>query len=85
MWFTYIIYSRKLKKYYTGYTENLQDRLERHNRKSSKYTSITNDWELKYSESYEDKHSAMKRDLDIKRMKSRKYIEALLASGGGPE
>ena len=35
-------------------------------------------WNLVYREEYEDKTSAIKRELAIKRMKSRKYIENLV-------
>ena len=31
MWFTYIIYSHKLDRYYIGYTDNLSWRIEQHN------------------------------------------------------
>lgn len=31
MWYTYILFSEKIDKYYTGYCENLDTRLEKHN------------------------------------------------------
>ena len=35
-------------------------------------------WDCVYSESFETKLDANRRELDIKRMKSRKYIEYLI-------
>ena len=38
MWFVYIIYSKKLDKYYTGVTNDLEWRLERHNQGWGRFT-----------------------------------------------
>ncbi|MFH0734985.1 MAG: GIY-YIG nuclease family protein [bacterium] len=78
MFNTYIIYSKTLDKYYIGSTENIEDRLVRHNRGSSKYTSKAKDWILVYTEKFDTKSEAIKREYEIKRQKSRKYIEKLL-------
>lgn len=78
MWTVYIIYSGKLDRYYTGYTEDIQKRLTRHNDGWGNYTSKANDWVLVYSEIYTTKSDALKRERDIKSRKSRKYIEDLI-------
>lgn len=85
MYCTYIIYSQKLNKYYIGNTEDVKLRLERHNAGWSKFTSQADDWELKYYEEYGGKAEAAKRELEIKRKKSRKYIEWLITAGGRPD
>jgi putative endonuclease len=77
----YIIYSRLLDRYYIGYTTDIVKRLDEHNSGISKFTSGAIDWVLKYSESFSDRGSAMKREKDIKKKKSRKDIEWLIASG----
>ncbi|MFH0733185.1 MAG: GIY-YIG nuclease family protein, partial [bacterium] len=64
--------------YYIGSTENIEDRLIRHNRGSSKFTSKAKDWILVYTEKYDTKSEAIKREYEIKRQKSRKYIERLM-------
>jgi putative endonuclease len=79
MYFVYIIYSEKLKRYYVGSTENIEARLEQHNVGLSKYTSKASDWCLVYSEPFENRTIALNRERDIKRKKSRKYIEWLIA------
>jgi putative endonuclease len=80
MWFTYIIYSAKLDRYYVGYTDNLPWRLERHNQGWGRYTRAGIPWKLVYAESHSSKSDASKRERDIKRKKSRSYIEYLINS-----
>jgi predicted GIY-YIG superfamily endonuclease len=42
----------------------------------------TNDWKLVYTEIFQTKSEAAKRELAIKKKKSRKYIEWLISSAG---
>ncbi len=76
----YIIFSKKLDKYYVGYSEDIYVRLKQHNEGFSTYTSRANDWQIKYSEAFESRELAMKREKEIKNKKSRKYIEYLISS-----
>ncbi|WP_291098739.1 MULTISPECIES: GIY-YIG nuclease family protein [unclassified Flavobacterium] len=52
MFYTYIIYSKTIDKYYVGSCQNIQERLKGHLNSRSKYTKIAKDWELKYAETY---------------------------------
>jgi putative endonuclease len=85
MFFTYIIFSNTLDKFYIGSTENLKDRLLRHNRGCTKFTSKANDWKLVYFEVFNSKSDAIKREFDIKNKKSRKYILKLIESFNASE
>ncbi|MEW6196913.1 MAG: GIY-YIG nuclease family protein [Bacteroidota bacterium] len=38
MYYTYILYSSIINKYYVGYTQNLELRLERHNSQWGKFS-----------------------------------------------
>lgn len=78
MFYIYIIFSNEVNKYYVGQTENIDERVISHNSGISKYTSISNNWELVYSESFETRKEAIHRDIEIKNKKSRKYIEWLI-------
>ena len=69
-----------MDQYYVGQTENIAERLYRHNNSGSKSTKKVNDWQLKYSEMYVSRSEAVKRETAIKKMKSRKYIEGLIGS-----
>lgn len=80
MFWVYILYSAGLNKYYVGYTENVANRLQQHNAGLSSFTAKANDWILKYSEKFETREAAHTRELEIKRKKSRKYIEWLIES-----
>jgi putative endonuclease len=44
MFFVYIIYSEKLRKYYVGSTNDVADRLHRHNAGESSFTSRGSPW-----------------------------------------
>ena len=60
------------KTLYTGYTNNLQKRMETHNAgKGAKYTKTRLPVKLVYSEEFDDKESAMKREWFIKNRLSR--------------
>ena len=78
MWYVYIIYSNKIDRYYVGITENLNLRLERHNSGWGRYTKRGIPWVIVYTENYPTKANALKRENDIKKHKSRAYIERLL-------
>ena len=78
--FTYILYSAKLDRYYIGSTEDISMRLKEHLWNHKGFTSKAKDWELKYSESFETKTAAMSREGQIKNWKSRKLIEKLITS-----
>ena len=77
MYYTYILYSSTIDKYYTGYTSDLKLRIERHNSSWGKYSSKGIPWQLVYSETYATKSEAIKRESEIKKKKSSKYIESL--------
>ncbi|MDN6232816.1 MAG: GIY-YIG nuclease family protein [Staphylococcus simulans] len=52
---------------YTGYTNNVQARIEKHNAgKGAKYTKTRRPVVLLYQEGYETKSEAMKREYEIK-------------------
>jgi putative endonuclease len=75
------LYSESKNKYYVGFTYDLVLRLERHNNGWSRSTKTGFPWKLVYHEEFITKSEAMKRESEIKRKKSRKYIEWLIAEG----
>ncbi|NCX94811.1 MAG: GIY-YIG nuclease family protein [Chitinophagia bacterium] len=79
MAFVYILFSAKLNKYYVGACTNLERRLYEHNIGHSTFTATGTPWELKYTETYNSLPDAKKRELEIKKKKSRAYIEKLVA------
>ncbi len=78
MFTVYILYSQRIDKHYIGYSSNLQDRILKHNRSSKGFTASGKPWTLVYSEVYNDKKSAMGREIQLKKWKNRKLIETLI-------
>ncbi|WP_337967465.1 GIY-YIG nuclease family protein [uncultured Flavobacterium sp.] len=74
----YILFSESKNKFYIGFTSNLDERLIRHNQKSKGFTGNVNDWKVVYTENYEAKECAHKRELKIKSWKSRIKIQELI-------
>jgi putative endonuclease len=74
----YILFSVLKNKYYIGFTSDLKERLIRHNQKSKGFTGSVNDWKVVYTENYNIKEEATKRELHIKSWKSRIKIEKLI-------
>jgi putative endonuclease len=67
--YVYIIYNLLLDKYYIGYTTDLEKRLTEYNAGISSFTSKTYDWELKHSEIFSDRESAIQRERGRLRIK----------------
>ena len=82
MYSIYILFSLKTNKYYVGSTDDLQRRLKHHNGGSTPSTkSGAPNWEIRYTEAVPDRAAALKRELEIKKKKSRNYIEWLIQKG----
>ena len=84
MYTVYILFSLKKQRFYIGFTsDQITERIRKHNSNHRGFTGKQGDWELFYQEQYVDKADAMKREKEIKGWKSRKMIERLIASGVG--
>ena len=78
LFFTYILYSESFDSFYVGYSSNIEKRLFRHNSGGVPSTGRKKPWVLKYYEKFDNKSDAIKRESQIKRMKSKKYIQDLI-------
>ena len=81
-YYVYIIYSKSLDKFYIGSTQDLEDRLKRHNSGRSRYTKPGIPWVIVYKETYQSRTSACNREKEIKARKSREYIQDLIEGIG---
>jgi putative endonuclease len=77
--FVYILYSKNIDRYYTGVTYSPELRLSRHLSKLSRFTKQTDDWEIQKKIEFDSRSEAMRYEKRIKKMKSRKYIEDMIA------
>ena len=78
MYFVYILYSLSNDRYYIGETNDLDKRLERHNKGYVKSTKGFRPWEIVYSETYEIRSKAVQREHYLKSLKSKVKIKELL-------
>ncbi len=83
MYTVYILHSLKDSSHYIGYTSNITDRLQRHNEGRSRFTRSKMPWKLVYSEEYESRQEAMKRERQIKSYKGGIAFKNLLNNFSG--
>ena len=80
MFYVYILKSELNGRYYIGYSESPDRRLLEHNSGKVKSTRPFRPWIKVYQEIHETEVLAMRREKEIKTMKSRVYIEQLIWS-----
>ena len=78
MYTAYILKSKIGEHYYIGYTNNIKNRLQKHNSGSNKSTSYYRPWVLVYTENFLDKKSAWLREHQIKSYKGGEAFKRLL-------
>ena len=76
--FVYILQSLKDFSFYVGECDDLDKRMSKHFDGMSKYSATKRPWRLVYFEKYSTRSEAIKREKEIKRKKSRKFIEDLI-------
>ncbi len=75
MYTVYILYSNSLKKFYTGYTGNLEQRLAFHNASVNSFSKKGIPWVLIKRFELPDKSSAMALEQQIKKNGGKRYLE----------
>ena len=68
-------------RFYVGSTRNLENRLKEHNSGKIKSTKAFIPYKIIYKESFLTYTEARKRELQVKKRKSRKHIEDLVHRG----
>ena len=82
MFYTYILYSAKLDKFYIGFSQNPQNKVIQHNSDlNKKWTKRGQPQEIVMTIEFQSKTDAMKAEEFIKNQKSRKFIEKLILKG----
>jgi putative endonuclease len=75
MFTVYVLYSVDFDKIYIGFTSNLPQRLLSHNILGKKgWTKKYRPWRVVYSEEYELKSEALRREKQLKGAKGRAWI-----------
>ncbi|QQS50534.1 MAG: GIY-YIG nuclease family protein [Bacteroidota bacterium] len=78
----YILRSKTLNKFYTGQTDNLERRMEEHNRGKTPFTKSGIPWILIYSIPLESRAEAMKLEKQIKKRGAERFLNDLGVSVG---
>ena len=74
MFFTYILESSTTGKFYIGSTNNLEKRIIQHNKGYNKSTKGGIPWRLIHYFSFNTRSEAIKLEMKLKKMKSRKRL-----------
>ncbi len=78
MFVVYILRSKKTGRHYTGYTQNLEERLRQHNAGKTRSLKNRGPYEVVYTELSLSESEAKKRELEIKRYKGGNAFKRLL-------
>ena len=81
-YFVYILKSLKDKKFYIGFTKNINQRLEQHNSGKVKSTKSRRPFLVVYKETYKTQSEALKREKYLKVTK-REKIKILIEKNNG--
>ncbi|MDP2207749.1 MAG: GIY-YIG nuclease family protein [Bacteroidota bacterium] len=75
MYFVYIIQSISSKRYYTGSTEDIENRLVEHNRGENKSTRYGVPWKIVHQEVFENRSEAIQKEKQIKSRGVSRYLQ----------
>jgi putative endonuclease len=85
MFYVYILKSLLNGRFYVGHSDDLAQRVREHDLGMCLYTRRWRPWELVHTEQFETRSAAMKREREIKKRKSRKYILGLIGHPANQE
>ena len=82
MFYTYIVHSKRIKRYYTCQTIDLDRRLDEHNRGKTPFLARGIPWELVYSNEFESRKEAMHHEKVIKKRGAERFLTDLNSQCG---
>jgi putative endonuclease len=80
MFYTYVLLSKKDGKFYTGYTQDLKERFEKHNKGQVESTKERRPLELVYYEACLDQKDATHREKYLKTFHGKAFIKKRIKS-----
>lgn len=75
MYFVYVLKSKKDGGFYTGFKDNLDQRIKKHNDGSVISTRTRNPFELVYFEGCKNKTDALHREIYLKTSWGKRYVK----------
>ena len=79
MYYVYVIESEKYHRYYIGQTEELEARVERHNKGRNRSTKAFAPWRLKWWKEFETRSGAVRMEMQLKAIKKRSGLERFIS------
>ena len=73
----YILYSEKFNKHYTGFSSNVEERLNSHNNYGKDWTAKYRPWKRIYTKEFNTKSEAMQHEKWLKTGVGREFIKTL--------
>jgi putative endonuclease len=74
MYFTYILFSLKSDKFYTGQTEDLNRRVDEHNRGKTPFMERGKPWIVVFSKEFTERAQAIALEKKIKKRGAARFI-----------
>lgn len=74
----YILQSKKDESFYIGYSADPIKRLDKHNTAKKGYTASKKPWKIVYTEGFDTKTEAIKREKFLKRQKNTAFYQKLI-------
>ena len=78
MYFVYVLKSRNFDRNYTGHTDNLEKRIEDHNKGKTRSIKAYLPFDLVYFETYKTRSEAVAREKFLKSGAGREFIKEIL-------
>ena len=75
MYYTYILYSQKINKFYTGQTHDLNRRIQEHNSGKTHFMKSGSPWSLVYSQVHQTRSEAMSLEKRIKKRGVSRFLK----------
>ena len=80
MFYVYVLQSESTKRFYIGFTADLEQRIGQHTSGVTKSTKNRGPWKLVYTGKYDSRAEAMRRERFLKSGQGREQLAALIAS-----
>lgn len=80
MFSVYILKSSKYDRHYIGYSQNPEKRLQQHNNGDVRSTKAYRPYEIIFTEEHLTRSKAMKREKELKKMKSGVQFKNIIAT-----
>jgi len=79
MFFVYVLRSQSTKRFYTGQTSDIPNRILKHELGLSPSTKGRGPWELVHQEAFNTRAEAMRRERELKTGRGREELKRLVA------